>query len=218
MQIDFNRYKKDKKTDKAIIAIHGWGGNKDSFLPFAKNIKTPNVEWFLPEAPYLIKDAPSISPDDSQDNDLSRKSWTYKKEDGMWELNEPIDILNDFFDNIIFEEYDSKNVYVLGFSQGAAVCYEYVLGINKSLGGVFPIGGFLFKYSDKIKRVSLDNKNTPVIIGHGSKDDVIPIEKSRVAYSQLLKEGANVKFLEYNGGHKISMNYLREVVKVIDER
>ena len=136
----------------------------------------------------------------------------------MWELNEPIDILNNFFDNIIFKEYDSKNVYVLGFSQGAAVCYEYVLGINKSLGGVFPIGGFLFKYSDKIKRVSLDNKNTPVIIGHGSKDDVIPIEKSRVAYSQLLKEDANVKFLEYNGGHKISMNYLREVVKVIDER
>tara|TARA_B100000287_G_scaffold409519_1_gene436952 strand:+ start:1368 stop:2024 length:657 start_codon:yes stop_codon:yes gene_type:complete len=218
MQIDFNRYKKDKKTDKAIIAIHGWGGNKDSFLPFAKNIKIPNVEWFLPEAPYLIKDAPSINSDDSQDNDLSRKSWTYKKEDGMWELNEPIDILNNFFDNIIFKEYDSKNVYVLGFSQGAAVCYEYVLGINKSLGGVFPIGGFLFKYSDKIKRVSLDNKNTPVIIGHGSKDDVIPIEKSRIAYSQLLKEGANVKFLEYNGGHKISMNYLREVVKVIDER
>ena len=218
MQIDFNRYKKDKKTDKAIIAIHGWGGNKDSFLPFAKNIKISNVEWFLPEAPYLIKDAPSIGHDDSQGNDLSRKSWTYKKEDGMWELNEPIDILNDFFDNIIFEEYDSKNVYVLGFSQGAAVCYEYVLGINKSLGGVFPIGGFLFKYSDKIKRVSLDNKNTPVIIGHGSKDDVIPIEKSRVAYSQLLKEDANVKFLEYNGGHKISMNYLREVVKVIDER
>ena len=102
MQIDFNRYKKDKKTNKAIVALHGWGGNKDSFLPFSKNIKIHNAEWFLPEAPYLIKDAPPISPDDSQDNDLCRKSWTYKKEDGMWELNEPIDILNDFFDNIIF--------------------------------------------------------------------------------------------------------------------
>jgi len=216
MQIKFNRYKKNEKTDKAIIAIHGWGGNKDSFLPFAKNLKIPNVEWFLPEAPYLIKDAPPIDPSDTEDNDLSKKSWTYKRDDGIWELNEPISILNNFFNKIIFKEYNSKNVYVLGFSQGAAVCYEYILGINKSLGGVFPIGGFLFKYSNKITRVSLHNKSTPVIIGHGNKDDVIPIEKSRSAYNQLLKENVNVRFLEYNGGHKISMNYLREIIKVID--
>ena len=216
MKIEFNRYKKEEKTSKAIVAIHGWGGNKNSFLPFAKNLNINNVEWFLPEAPYLVKDAPPINSNDLEINDSSRKSWTYKREDGEWELDEPTKILDHFFNQTIFSEYDSKDVYVIGFSQGAAVCYEYVMGIERILGGIFPIGGVLFKYSKKEKRVSLDNKNTPIIIGHGNKDDVIPIEKSKIAYEKLLKEGANVKLLDYNGGHKISMNYLRDIIKVIN--
>ena len=68
----------------------------------------------------------------------------------------------------------------------------------------------------KTKRVSRANQDTPIIIGHGIKDDVIPIEKSKIAYNQLLKEGANVKFHKYSGGHKISMNYFREILKVIN--
>ena len=78
------------------------------------------------------------------------------------------------------------------------------------------MGGFLFKDSKKIKRVSEVNQNTPIIIVHGIKDDIIPIEKSKIAYNQLLEEGANVKFYEYSGGHKISMNYFREILKVIN--
>jgi len=217
MKLDFNRYKKGNNNKKVIVAIHGWGGNKHSFLPFVKNLKISNVEWVLPEAPYLAEDAPPLEPNDiSPINDSSKKSWTYKREDGIWELEEPIVILDDFFNNFIFNKYDSKDVYVLGFSQGAAVCYEYIMGIEKSLGGIFPIGGFLFKYSSKEQIVSLQNKKTPIIIGHGSKDQIIPIDKSRVAYKQLLAEGANARFLEYNGGHKISINYLKEIIKVID--
>mgnify|MGYP001174628848 CR=1 FL=1 len=105
---------------------------------------------------------------------------------------------------------------MIGFSQGASVCYEYVMGIDKPLGGIFPIGGFLWKDSKKVKRVSSNNKNTSILIGHGINDDVIPIEKSEIAYNQLLEEDANVKFYKYNGGHKISMNYFREILKVIN--
>ena len=90
------------------------------------------------------------------------------------------------------------------------------MGIKKTLGGIFPIGGFLFKDSSKHKRVSSYNIKTPILIGHGIKDDIIPIEKSKTAYNQLLEEGANVKFYEYNAGHKISMNYLREMIRIIN--
>ena len=78
MKIDFNRYKKSNNPKKAIIAIHGWGGNKDSFLPFVKNLNINNVEWFLLEAPYLIEEAPAIERS-SIDIDETKKSWTYKK-------------------------------------------------------------------------------------------------------------------------------------------
>ena len=217
MKLDFNRYTSCTDPKKAIIAIHGWGGNKDSFSPFFNNLKINNVEWFSPEGPYLVKENSSESIIDKDTNvDSFKKSWTYKKDDGSWEIEEPMIMMDSFFNDIIFKEYESKNVYVLGFSQGAAVCYEYIIGMARPLGGVFPIGGFLFKYSNKQKRVSESNKRTPIIIGHGIKDEVIPIEKSEIAYNQLLSEGADVKFHKYNGGHKISMDFLRIVKGVIN--
>ena len=216
-KIDYNRFTKSDNPHKAIVAIHGWGGNKNSFSPFVKNIKIDNVEWFLPEAPYLVKDAPPINSDNIDNDGLSRKSWTYKKENGTWEVKEPITMLKTFLNDIVFKKYNPSDVYFIGFSQGAAVCYECVMGIEKELGGIFPIGGFLFKDSEKDKMVSAFNMKTPILIGHGIKDDVIPIEKSKIAYNKLLKEGANVKFYDYNGGHKISIKYIKEVVKIINE-
>ena len=215
--MNYNRFKKSDNPQKAIVAIHGWGGNKNSFYPFVENIKVDNVEWFLPEAPYLVKDAPPINSDSVEEDDLSRKSWTYKRENGTWEIEEPIIMMKTFFNDIVFKQYKSSNVYVIGFSQGAAVCYECIMGIEKELGGIFPIGGFLFKDSGKDKIVSKHNIETPILIGHGVKDDVIPIDKSKIAYNKLLKEGANVKFYDYNGGHKISISYIKEVVKIINE-
>ena len=205
MQLDFNHYKKESNPKKALVAIHGWGGNKNSFKPFLKNLKINRVEWFLPEAPYII------------DDNSKKKTWTYKKPNGTWEIDEPMKMMDNFFTNIIFKKYPSHNVYVMGFSQGASVCYEYVAGIEKTLGGIFPIGGFLFKNSIKEKRVSKKNIKTPILIGHGIKDKVIPIQKSKIAFNQLQEEGANVKFYEYNAGHKISMNYLRKMLKIINE-
>ena len=99
MQINFNRYKNNNNPEKAIVAIHGWGGNKDSFYPFISNLKVDNVEWFLPEGPYLVE---NISPIDS-----SKKSWTYKKQDGTWEVQAPMVMMDDFFNNVIFKQYDS---------------------------------------------------------------------------------------------------------------
>ena len=210
MKIQFKQHTNSLKPNKAIVAIHGWGGNKNSFSPFFKNLKINNVEWFCPEAPY------NVEMDSKDKKNLLRKSWTYKKEDGSWEVVEPMNMMDDFFNEIIFQKFESKDVFVFGFSQGAAVCYEYILGIKKKLGGVFPIGGFLFKDSMTTNRVSEQNKNTPIIIGHGIKDDIVPIEKSKIAYSKLLDEGANVKFCDYNGGHKISMEFLRTMREVID--
>ena len=91
-------------------------------------------------------------------DDETKKSWTYKKPDGSWEIQEPIIMMDTFFNNIVFKEYDSKDVYVLGFSQGAAACYEYIMGMSKPFGGIFPIGGFFFKDSLKNNRM---NKNKP---------------------------------------------------------
>ena len=57
--------------------------------------------------------------------------------------------------------------------------------------------------------------DTPILIGHGKNDEVVPVESSKLAFKLLKNQGANVSILITNGGHKIAIEYLRAMRKVI---
>ena len=199
LQYDF--YQTGNSVDKAIVAIHGWQGNRNSMRPLIKSMKINNAGWYLLEAPYTV-------------NEGNGWSWSYEISDGNWEIDEPKRLLDNFFSEL-FKKYTSKNIYVLGFSQGGLVCFDFVLYLDQSLGGVFPICGFLRQPKIDIKRFHPCQKNTPILIGHGKDDDKVPVKASENAYRLLKKQEANVELFLYNGKHKIGMEYIKKVQKII---
>ena len=199
LQYDF--YQTGNSVDKAIVAIHGWQGNRNSMRPLIKSMKIQNAGWYLLEAPYPV-------------NEGDGWSWSYEISDGNWEIDEPKRLLNNFFSEL-FKKYTSKNVYVLGFSQGGLVCLDFVLFLDQPLGGVFPIAGFLRQPKMDIERFHPCQKNTPILIGHGKDDDKVPVKASENAYHLLIKQEANVELLLYNGKHKIGMDYMKKVREII---
>ena len=101
-------------------------------------------------------------------------------------------------------------MYFIGFSQGATVCYEFILQLDYSWGGVFPIAGFIRNFDNGIS-INSNQKKTPIIIGHGEDDQIVPITSSEKIYSYLNKANNNVSFEKYKGGHKISLDYLKKI-------
>ena len=187
--------------EKVIVAIHGWQGDRSSMQPIMKLMKICNVGWYLLDAPYIL-------------NDGSGRSWSYQLSDGVWEVDEPKRLLGSFFSEI-FEKYPSRKIYVLGFSQGAMVCLDFVLFLNHPLGGVFPICGFLREPDKTQGRFHTCQKHTPILIGHGKDDDKVPVESSENAYELLKNQGANVELLLYKGKHKIGMEYIKKMSEMI---
>jgi len=151
MGIKYDKIVSEGEQLRAVVMIHGWQGNKDSFKSIPKLLKLENTTWFFPEAPY------------SYNGDESKRTWTYEKYPGIWETDEPKKKLKSFFKENIFDKFSSEDVYVIGFSQGAAVCYEFILSLEYKLGGVFPIAGFL-----RDQHLNLDvHKNqysTPILL------------------------------------------------------
>ena len=199
LQYDFHQT--GTSVDKVIVAIHGWQGDRNSMRPLIKSMKIKNAGWYLLEAPYRVTEGDGWS-------------WSYEISDGNWEIDEPKRLLDNFFSEL-FQKYTSKNVYVLGFSQGGLVCFDFVLYLDQSLGGVFPICGFLRQPKIEIERFHPNQKNTPILIGHGKDDDKVPVNASENAYRLLKKQEANVELLLYNGKHKIGMDYLKKVGEII---
>ena len=70
----------------------------------------------------------------------------------------------DFMFDEVLSKFDSKDVYVMGFSQGAAVCYRVFLSFDQTLGGIFPIGGFIRSYPGQPdNEVSIEISNSQKI-------------------------------------------------------
>ena len=57
------------------------------------------------------------------------------------------------------------------------MCYHLILQLQHQWGGVFPIAGFK-RNRQSILTIHENQKNTPIIIGHGIKDEIIPINEA----------------------------------------
>jgi len=191
-------------SQKAIVAIHGWQGDCNSMYPLIKSMNIKNVGWYLLEAPFPVKNGEGFS-------------WSYEKSNGQWEIDEPRRLLNVFFDEL-FKIYDSRKIFVMGFSQGGLVCFDFVLFLHEPLGGVFPIAGFLRQPEYNGERFHSSQKNTPILIGHGTEDDRVPVESSQNAFNKLLAQGANAELLLYKGKHKIGVEFIRKLKEKIQSK
>ena len=194
--------KSEFDTNKAIVFIHGWRGNKDSFKSLPSMLKINNVEWFFPEAPYLI------------DDNVNIRSWSKQNQDGTYDVAKSKLYLDKFLYNIL-KSYKPENIFFIGFSQGATVCYEFLLNLEFSWGGVFPVAGF-FRDWDKGINIHQNQKNTKILIGHGISDEIIDVSESDKIYNYFLNKNLDCELYKYNGGHKISLNYLRKIKEYID--
>ena len=203
-ELQYDLHEIGDASQKAIVAIHGWQGDCNSMYPLIKSMNIKNVGWYLLEAPFPVKNGEGFS-------------WSYEKSNGQWEIDEPRRLLNDFFGEL-FKIYDSRKIFVMGFSQGGLVCFDFVLFLDEPLGGVFPIAGFLRQPEYNGSRFHSSQKDTPILIGHGTEDDRVPVESSQNAYKKLLAQGANAELLLYKGKHKIGVEFIRKLKEKIQSK
>ena len=200
--LDYLKIDNNDSPNKAIVFIHGWKGNKDSFKSLPRILKIKKACWFFPQAPYEL---------DKKDS----YSWSYQNDKGGWEEEETKSLLKKFIEDKVLSCFNEKQIYFIGFSQGATVCYEFILSLNYAWGGVFPVAGFFRDFKEGII-LSNVQKKIPILIGHGKTDDVVPLESSEKSYKFLKSHNFNVSLMKYNGGHKISIDYLKRINNIID--
>ena len=205
--IKFDRTNTGDYQTKAMVMVHGWKGNKDSFKSIPNLLKLDNTAWFFPEAPYRFN------------GDSNKKTWAYEKSPGVWEIDEPREMFKLFLLENVLSEFDSKNVFIMGFSQGAAVCYDLILSFGRPLGGIFPIAGFIRDFIENKNRIDIkvspEQMNTLILLGHGDDDDIVPVESSQKIFELLKGKCKNIKIHIYKGKHKINISYLNKVRELI---
>jgi phospholipase/carboxylesterase len=106
-----------------------------------------------------------------------------------------------------------RGVLALGFSQGAGILSKLVQHEPEFFAGVALLAGFVITSDHSLPA---NTKLPPVLMIHGSKDDIIPVADAQRGRDYLVGKGFKVRYHDDPVGHKIGspgMPLLGEWVK-----
>jgi len=183
--------KKLEESGRALIMIHGRGSTAKNILSLSSHLNVDDYSLFAPQAtnntwyPYSFLEMPAHN-----------EPW----------LSSAIDLLGEIVDDLT-KTVDKKNIYFLGFSQGACLTLEFVARNAYRYGGCVAFTGGLI--GDKIYTGNYkgDFRNTPIFIGTSDPDPHVPVQRVHDTVKILRSMNASVTEKIYERmGHTINQD------------
>jgi predicted esterase len=191
-----------------LLGLHGNGGSPDHMMEtMNKALKKEPVILAAPHGAY-----PNFS--QLRGRHFSWEIQTRNRE--LWKIADPLAVEN--LNEVILEikkKYLVGEVYILGFSQGAAYAFLSGFAYSEMVAGIIAIGG-LFPETDTefslLKEKDIENgKKFRVFIAQGNNDRLIPKGLAAQTAARLKNYGYEVECQEYEGGHEISPQLIKKI-------
>ena len=203
-----NKPSSNQKKMKIIFLLHGYGSNEEDlfslkeFIPtnyITISLRAPISIGFDSYAWYSINFENNI--DRWIDNDEAKSSKNI--------------IINDILLHLKDLAFTNENISILGFSQGAILSWSIGIEYPNLIKNILPLSGF---YHSDITETNLNHKfRLNSFSTHGINDPVIPIDWARRGIQSLNKYNINIEFKEYDSGHEINNENLRDVIEWLNK-
>ena len=193
-----------------VIGMHGSGGSAHGFINYHKLFVENGFVFAAPQGAYLKQQTNGkLAP---------RYSWGIQiKDEELWKKGDPYSVQH--ISNVALhlkEKHKIKNVYLMGFSQGAGFAYLAGLKNPEMYQGIICIGGYLPSTNNNYSVITEEDivaaNGLKVFIAHGKTDGIIDIKRGKSAKNKLQKAGFDVRFYTYPEGHTITEELLSEII------
>ena len=195
-----------------VFLLHGYGDNAENFIPLASHLHDPelNVNFYAPNAPSSILQYPigrqwfDLYPNGINFNEAGSAEKEILKQDCLSSLI----LIKNYISNLCIEhKLNYKDCFIIGFSQGAMMAFEFGKYIDNAFAGCVLLSGRILPSEDHEKKYF--NK-TPILIVHGNQDTVLEPKYFEEA-CEILKNHAFLfdSYLMKNEGHTVSAETLK---------
>ncbi len=179
------------KPSPAVVMLHGRFGNEDVMWTFSRTLPT---DWLI-VAPRAIM--------------AEKSSYSWLPTGNKWPQLADFDAAVTAVSHFIYtlpQQYNAnpEQIYLMGFSQGAAVSYATALNYPRLVQGIAGLVGFMPCDSAELPDAT-PLQDLPIFMAAGSNDATIPLELARSGAKTARIAGASLTYYEYSTGHK--MNY-----------
>ena len=205
-------FKSSGNPTKLVFLLHGYGDNAENFIPLASHLYDPelNVNFYAPNAPASIAQYPigrqwfDLYPNGINFNEAGSAEKEILKQDCLSSLS----LIKDYINNLCIKyKLTHKDCFIIGFSQGAMMAFEFGKYVDKTFAGCVLLSGRILPSEDYEKKYFV---KTPVLIVHGDQDIVLEPKYFDEA-NKILKNNSFLfdSYLMKNEGHTISAETLK---------
>lgn len=180
-----------------ILMLHGYGSDENDLFSFANE---------LPEEYIIIS---LKAPHELQPMGNAWYAINFDAQQGKFsdieQAVESRELLKKFLDEAINAyPIDSKNITLLGFSQGTILSFAFALSYPQKIKNVIGLSGYIDTNMIVAGYENHDFKDLHIYNSHGSQDQVIPVEWAR--HNKPILERLNIDYTyeEYPVGHGIN--------------
>ncbi|HLL13144.1 MAG TPA: carboxylesterase [Rubrivivax sp.] len=202
----------------AVIVLHGLGADGTDFLSFADEMRLAAVgpvRWVFPRAPER---AVTIN------NGHRMRAWydilgadLVRREDEAG-VRESIALVHALLDREVARGVPAKRIVLGGFSQGSAITLGAGLRYGQRLAGLVGLSGYLPLADRTAAERHAANHQTPVFLGHGRNDGIVPLSRGSAARDLLEQWGQPVAWHDYPMEHSVSMEEVQHLQRWLQAR
>jgi phospholipase/carboxylesterase len=113
---------------------------------------------------------------------------------------------------------DPSKLLVLGFSQGGVMAYTLALSDPERFAALLALSTwFPAELLDHMADASAA-QHLPTWIQHGTRDDMVPVERARTSVETLRDRRLPLIYREYDMGHEINGQSIKELTHWLEEK
>ena len=199
-----NYYQDSDQPKRAVIGLHGWTGDEHSMVPVARSMELEHTKWYIPRAPYS--------------DDMGKGfTWFSGNDEVGWKYEKTFELTSELMTQVMDDGFFPKDIYMIGFSMGAGLSYHVALRLDFNIGGIIPIAGMIRNPERLFADATEASRKTPILILHGTDDEIVTPDRGQIAYELLSEQGYCVRLELYKAKHKIPLSVNDLITGFINE-
>jgi phospholipase/carboxylesterase len=193
----------------SVIWLHGLGADGYDFEPLVPELglRERGVRFVLPHAPHRPV---------TINGGYVMRAWydirwpDLRREADAVGIGESVAAVNALIEAELAQGIPAGRIVLAGFSQGGVIVLQAGLNHPQRLGGILALSTYL-ALPEALTEPAPPGRATPVFMGHGREDTVVPFTAAEASHRQLQQLGCNVDFRAYSMPHSVCMEEVADI-------
>jgi len=209
--LDYLQRDLGEDPEYTVIWMHGLGADGHDFEPIVPELNlspATSVRFIFPHAPEQPVTINGGMVMRSWYDILSMEIARQVDEAG---IDQSVALVKELVAQELDRGIRSDHILLAGFSQGGAIALQTGLQYDQPLLGILALSTYLPLPERILDGGYTANQSTPIFMGHGTHDPVVPMALGRQSCDSLIEQGYNVEWHSYPMQHSVNMDEIRDV-------